>query len=280
MNMNHDQRDQGDTPFVQGYANIDEMIDAVLDAEVTGEIDERTRDLLLSRIQADPRKAAELQSLRGAVAMLREPVQPMDFSASVARQVQFQSAVDPLYGTRSSGAWVLPVAIAAGVILAAVAGFLFIKPAPTFAPQGPSPAPTVAESTQLPSAPPRNTTPPGRTARRPERDTALPMGPTDRHEIAGKWDTAVDSAPGAGTLDGNRPDATIAQADATTPDGSVVPGRLVSVRVGPAWSLWWIPSDSVDHPAPGSEPWRVITRLANPTTNATVNKPQDAPQPK
>lgn len=256
--------------YAAGFASIDDMIDAVLDAQVTGELDAARIQRLVACINKHPPKAAELAALRATVACLSEPVSTPDFAADVAREVQLSLAADPFYPRRSSGSWILPAAIAAGIVVAAAAGFLFINPARPFAPAvDVADAAPRLEKQDVVSAP-GSLPPPRRTASR-ERSTALPMGPTDQHEIAGNWNTALRPSPPPqpdSAIDGRVATAEGTEASRT----GEIPGRIVSVRVGPSWSLWWIPSKDGGPNSDG--PWQILSRFASPT-NATVTKPRD-----
>jgi hypothetical protein len=51
-------------------------------------------------------------------------------------------------------------------------------------------------------------------------------------------------------------------------------GRIVALRMGPTWSLWWMPRDAMGKDGVQAEQWKLLTKLASPT-NATVTKPTD-----
>ncbi len=255
-------------------SRIGDPTDALMDAMLDGELDAQGREDLARRLRADPRRAAEFASLQSTVAMLRAaehaPQRVPDFARSVVREVSFrESLADPLLnGSRGrSGSWALPTALAAGMALAATVGLLLLR-APAATPPSQAPRSTIAVAPATEKLPT-----PRRTAHvPPPRSTALPMGPSDRHEIAGKWGTELDSTSPSetGVLPSGRE---LAHVGDEQNDPAAVAGRLISVRVGPAWSLWWIPGDSADQKTPGSEPWRLLSRLATPT-NASVVKPE------
>ncbi len=255
-----------------GGLSVDDRIDAYLD----GELDDASAVRLRAELKTDPARAAELAAMESAIAMLRRPVDSPDFVPGITGEVLFRSALaDPLVFARRRNTWLLPASIAAGVLVALGAGVMFMNSGPrgpaSPGPSGPGERP-IAAAGHAPAEAVRPKAPDPEATGAPNRSTALRLGPTDQHGITGNWSTELkDKKDALGSDAQSARERAIADSSANTlPSG----GRIVSLRVGPTWSLWWIPPDSGAKNTPSGEPWRLLTRLASPT-NATVNKPSD-----
>lgn len=249
-----------------GDVRLDELIDAYFDRELNAQGEEKLR----AGLRADPARAREFAQMEAGIGMLRSPGNSPDFSGRIVDQIMFRgSLADPLVvGHRRRNGWVA-YAIAAGLVLAAGAGVILLRePVRTGAPGLPSENAIVqAELSKTAEPAPARDGGASGTAKPSLPKRVLTLGPTDKHEIGGKWSTEI-SASGA------------ERADGAIAEGLVPEGRIVAVRVGPTWSLWWIPGDAMSKDPASAEQWKLLTRLANPSssqtpTNATVNKPVD-----
>lgn len=249
-------------------------VDGVIDALLDGDLSPQAAEAMQRRLEAHPGARAELESLRRAADSLRPPVESPDFARSVWREVAVRSALEnPLAFRGQSGGWVLPVSIAAGLALVAGAAALMVGFPNRSASPHASPAISAPETSASPTAAAPSTAMPepgtsvgesaASTVARSQRP-ALPLGPTDRHEIQANWSTELAPGTDLAAATPLAPESIAGQIDPV-----VEPGQLISVRVGPAWTLWWVPPDGS---SPHAKTMQLLTRISTPT-NATVEKP-------
>ncbi|HLO41890.1 MAG TPA: hypothetical protein VK176_12770 [Phycisphaerales bacterium] len=255
---------------------LDPALAALIDDLLDGALEGRERRQALQRIEADPAAHREYQSLVCMVTTLRAPVESPDFAASVSRDVMFRAASQSVFVPTRRSNWSLPLGIAAVAAIAISVGiFMFGEDGPFD--QGSLSTPIAAQPDgdpaiqASPSAQPAPVVADASPTRKVQgHDTSLTPGSTDHHRITGNWGTELPSQV-PGTWKDSSPavtSTTIASGDAFV-DTEIAPGRVVSVRVGPSWSLWWIPRDAS---ASETETWRLLTRLANPSVNASIRK--------
>jgi hypothetical protein len=251
-------------------ATLDPAMAALIDDLLDGVLEGRSHQEALQRVESDPAARREYHSLRAVVESARIAVESPDFAGGISREVMFRSASDSAFVIgRKPSPWAVPALVAAGIVLAAGVGiFMFSPGSPSVPPSLPDGGSSVAvqptpvterESQRKPVLAEGG-------SNAPRRDTSLSPGSMDHHSIAGNWGTELPSeVPGT-----TRDSATaIASGVPAHIDAEIAPGRVVSVRVGPSWSLWWIPREGGEHTA---ESWRLLTRLANPSVNATMKK--------
>jgi hypothetical protein len=251
-------------------ATLDPAMTALIDDLLDGVLEGKNREDAVERIERDPVARREYYSLRGAVEAARIPVESPDFSMAISREVMFRSASENVFVIgRKQSPWAVPAMVAAGIILAAGVGILMFGPGSQSVlpaqPEGGSPV-AVEPAPKVEREPKTQPVLADRGSSTPKRDTSLSAGSMDHHSIAGNWGTELPSEV-PGTQHGKT--TVIASSVPAHIDTEIAPGRVVSVRVGPSWSLWWIPREGGEHTA---ESWRLLTRLANPSVNANVKK--------
>lgn len=251
-------------------------LDAMMDAFFDGELDAAGEALLLRALAAHPGKAAEFADMQRGIEMLRRPVESPDFASVVASRALAGSALtDPLVFPRRRHSWPAWTALAAGVVVAVGAGVMILREAPVVSTTSlvlpREPAVAVGERTEAGETSdvtaPVESSESSIAVKKPSRSTGLGLGPTDQHEIAGNWSLQIPAGIDGSGMMPSGVEASIASGET----GGLSPGRIVSVRMGPTWSVWWIPNDAMSASSSGGEPWRILTRLASPT-NASVTK--------
>lgn len=235
--------------------SIDQCVDSLLDDEGTvdphARLSDPQRASLRARIDSSPAAVEDLESLRNTVASLRAarhtyPDLTPRITATLAGHFE---ASDPFVRSKTSG-WLLPTLIAASITLLAATSLYVTLPTPGTRPSDQVPPLAVDPSAAL--------APENRLATRPVKrartdGTPLELGPTAAHDLARRWDTdlpghagSIPVIPRNAEMAAAVPDTSQVRVPTLLRDGSPRPipdpgfGQLVSVRLGPAWSLWWI----------------------------------------
>ncbi|MBL8962933.1 MAG: hypothetical protein KF787_01750 [Phycisphaeraceae bacterium] len=273
-------------PSPSGPFNLELGTDTLLDDEFASGPAERLSDqhraALRQRVESSTAAREDLESLRNTVRTLRSTGHPCpDLTPRVtASLAEFLDGPDPFIHPKSRG-WVLPTLIAASLTLVTSTLLLVVLPAAnppesrgaTDYTHG-SGGEYTAEPGPLPRA--------SRGADRPRNEgRPLQLGPTDTHDFARRWETDlpghVGSAPSiprevepviAGTESAAGRSTGISPLLANGPRENPPIGRLISVRLGPAWSLWWVGEDRASAGSTPADPMGILSTLSEPENSS------------
>lgn len=278
-------------PYPSGPFNLDHgadalLTDALLDDEFASSPADRLSDqrriALRQRIESSTAAREDLESLRRTVVTLRSAGHPCpDLAPRVtASLAEFLDGPDPFIHPKTRG-WVLPTLIAASLTLVTSTLLLVVFPASNPPESGRATAfaaESGAEHTAEPGPLPRTS----RSAVRPRNEgRSLQLGPTDTHDFARRWETDLPGHAGSAPTIPREVEPVLAGAE-TKPDRStgISPmvasrphenppiGRLISVRLGPAWSLWWVGEDRAIPRSSPADPMGILSTLSEPENSS------------